>query len=134
MESIVAEKLVTRALKEYDRVKEELNKPHRDFVMIATCELVKNAISELLAAYLFENDIQNFNRRDLLSMQKQCASIDDRFMGLKLAPIALLCDEESATYTNAIDEERLNRYVLTLEDVKKLVMASLQKRSERLLL
>ncbi|MEM9325884.1 MAG: hypothetical protein AAGA85_09515 [Bacteroidota bacterium] len=116
------ENLISKALQEYERVREELNRPQEDLVMIAACELVKKSITDFLEAFLAESGVETFERGDLLQLQSACMTVDLRFADLDFSSIACLSEEDSYAYTNNLEDQRLTGYVNTLERVKDLVL------------
>ncbi len=126
MEKTVAHSLVNQALTEYDAAMEQLNKSHKDFVMIAAVEQVKKSITDFLKAFLVEKGEENFPENDLLRIQKICAGYDKRFDDLHLDSIALLSEDDSMVYTNDLTEGRLNRYIKTMESTRGLVLELLR--------
>ena len=113
---------IEQALKEYDRVKEELNRPQEDLVMIAACELVKKSMTDFLVAFLSEKGMDSFEQQDLLQLQSMCMTFDVRFADLDLSSIACLSEEDSMAYTNDLEDQRLAGYVKTLDRLRDLVL------------
>ncbi len=123
---LTTENLLTKALQEYDRVKEELNRPQEDLVMIAACELVKRSISEFLEAFLIEKGIESFEKGNILQLQSLCMTLDMRFADLDYSSIACLSEDDSMAYTSGLEDQRLVKYVQTLDRTKDLVMEILE--------
>ena len=119
-------KLIDKALTEYEEVLDELNRPKKDLVMIAVCEQVKKSISDFLAAFLAEKGVLDIRKNDILHMQKECAKFDKAFETLHYESIAFLCEDASMVYTNELDNTRLNRYVDTMKKTKEMVFKALE--------
>lgn len=122
MENIIAESLVHRALREYDQVHEELQRPREDLVLIATFELIRNAISEFLTAYLFEKGVKAYPGDNILHLQAQCTELNKAFAELDLKYISHYSDHQNAMFTQAVDDGRLHKCIRTLDLTKELVL------------
>ncbi|MFT6866910.1 MAG: hypothetical protein ACJA08_001748 [Cyclobacteriaceae bacterium] len=123
---LLTNNLIHNAVTEYEEVLEELNKPKKDLVMIASCHLVKKSIGDFLGAYLSEKGAENLVNYDILQMQKDCIKFNKEFEKLDLTSIALLCQPSNSLYTNELDTDRLNRYVATMKQTRDIVIRSLR--------
>ena len=126
---VLTENHITRALQEYDRVKEELNRPQEDLVMIAACELVKKSITDFLEAFLSESGERSIKKGDILQLQSQCMTLDMRFADLDFSSIACLSEEDSMAYTSVLEDQRLSGYVKTLDRLRDLVLEIVDKKA-----
>ncbi|MBV6644887.1 MAG: hypothetical protein KI790_05540 [Cyclobacteriaceae bacterium] len=133
MKNLKSSNLLQKANQEYDIVMEELNRPQEDLVMIAACELVKNAISDFLEAFLEEEGIKT-TQDDILQMKQKCAAINPQFEQLDYGPIAYLGEEESVLYTSELGSKKLGLYAGTLRETKDLVLTLLQEKESMLLM
>lgn len=123
---LLTNNLMHNAETEYEEVLEELNRPHKDQVMIASCHLVKKSIGDFMAAFLAEKGAENMVDDDILKMQQACAKFNGEFAKLDLSTIALLCEPSSMIFTNELNSERLQRYVETLKNTRMLVARAIR--------
>ena len=129
MESTFVDNLLDKALKEFDVVLEELNRPQEDLVMVAACELIKESISDFLTAYLVEKGVLDLPKEDVLALQEECAKIDPAFEALDLTSIPYLeKGSNNMAFMHTIAGNQLQHYTKTLEKTKELVINSLTHR------
>ncbi|MCG8388628.1 MAG: hypothetical protein MJA30_23965, partial [Cytophagales bacterium] len=126
MESTMVNNLLDKALREYDMVMEELNRPQEDLVMIAACELIKESIKDFLTAYLVGKGVLDLPKGDVLALQEECAKIDPVFENLNLNTIPYLKkDTDNMTFMHITAGGQLQKHIQKLEITKELVVSSL---------
>lgn len=117
-----------QALAEYESVIAELNRPKRDVVMVATCELVKKSVGDFLGAFLLVHG-KSEGAASLSQLHKTCLTIDPAFKELKLDTILCLDQESTMTCERCLENGWINNCASVMTDTKNLVLKLVNKRS-----
>ncbi len=121
MENTLAQTHLTEAEYAYDAVITQLSRPQRDQVEEATVEMIHEAITKYLIAYLEEEGVTVPASRDLDSLQKACSTLNPSFNRLEFNGIELLHSDNAVNYTHILSTEKTRKYMDTLDTVKGLV-------------
>lgn len=116
-----------KALTEYESVIAELNRPKRDVVMIATCDLIKKSVGDFLTAYLLTRNIE-VGPEEVKVLYDQCVSQDASFREIELETILCLDGESTVTCQRCLENGWINRCEDIMVDTKELVMKLVHQR------
>ncbi len=125
MENVLVKVLLKKALAEYDMIYEEYCRPHRDMVMMAECDMIKDAISLLLKAYLQEKGIVDTTSNDIEELLGKCKTFDENFAELNLSPIVELDAESRMARNLALEDGLLIECLKTLQQSKQMILTKL---------
>ncbi len=121
MEKSQLDELIGNAIKEYEQVIAEYNKPSEDVVMYATCHIIQKAIVNFLDAFLLSHNEVPLYGKDILSLQQRCAELNKSFMDIDYSV--------TSTVKDLIGEptgDQLYQHIKVLEQTKDLVLKILK--------
>ena len=125
MENQMVKALLKKAIEECDAIYEEYCRPKRDIVMIAECDMIKDAISLLLKAYLHNNGVTNYESSNLSELLTQCTAVDRAFNELNLESISELDDESRMARNLASEDGLLIKCMNTLQQSRQLILTKI---------
>lgn len=120
--------LLSQAIYRLDSAQEELNRPDEDVMAFAICHQVRNALTDMMTAFLMTKGKDTGNAATLEDLRAMSIKFDQRFNQIELASMVCHPGQLEGEKCFCMDIDRVRACLKIANDCKKIVEeAGIQK-------